>query len=183
MDLSYSQMSYSEEKRAKFPLFKSLSSDDAMMEEAFNIIDYSRKDAPDGHLSAAIITLSDELLRDLSNYAQKTGRKFEIIKSRGDAETVRRAISDGKFIISLADYVGGLEFDEVVLVGIDAGRVPPADPGMQAESRAYLDFAAHNRLYVAITRARYSVTILGTAERGPSSILNMAFASYALNNG
>jgi superfamily I DNA/RNA helicase len=151
-----------------------------MMEEAFRIAEDSRQETSNGQSSLAIITLSDELLHSLASFAEKTGRSFEVIKSRGDTEAVRRAVSDGKFVISLADYVGGLEFDEVVLVGIDAGRVPPSDPDMQAESKAYLDFAAHNRLYVAVTRARYSVTILGVTERGPSSTLSAAFASGAL---
>ncbi|MGA1802816.1 UvrD-helicase domain-containing protein [Rhizobium sp. HT1-10] len=181
MSLSYSQMGFSEEKRARSPTFRLLASDELMMEQAFTIIETSRRESGDSPLSAAIITLSDELFHGLAMFAEKTGRSFEVIKSRGDAETVRRAVIDGKFIISLADYVGGLEFDEVVLVGIDAGRVPPTGADMQAESRAYLDFAAHNRLYVAVTRARYCVTILGVTERGPSSTLSAAFAAGAIS--
>ena len=180
MSLSYSQMGFAEESRARFPEFRLLATDDLMLEEAFRIIEDSRQQSSSSQSSAAIITLSDELLHNLTAFAEKTGRSFEVIKSRGDAETVRRAVSSGKFIISLADYIGGLEFDDVVLVGIDAGRVPPSDIDMQAESKAYLDFAAHNRLYVAVTRARYSVVFLGVTERGPSPILTAAFASGAL---
>ncbi|NTC83379.1 UvrD-helicase domain-containing protein [Agrobacterium tumefaciens] len=180
MNLSYSQMSFAEEKRARFPEFRLFASDELMLEEAFKIVEASREDQSSSQATAAIITLSDELLHSLAGYAEKTGRRFEIIKSRGDAEAVRKAVSDSKFVISLADYVGGLEFDEVVLVGIDAGRVPPTDLSTQAQSKAYLNFAAHNRLYVAVTRARYAVTILGVSERGPSSTLNAAFASGAL---
>ncbi len=179
MSLSYSQMSFAEEKRSRFPEYRSVANDELMLEEAFNIVENTWS-GQNTQTTAAIITLSDELMHALIGHAQKTNRKFEIIKSRGDADVVRKAAVENKFVISLADYVGGLEFDEVVLVGIDAGRVPPTDLTTQTESKAYLDFAAHNRLYVAVTRARFAVTILGVTERGPSPTLKLAFSSDSL---
>lgn len=181
MKLSYSQMGFAEENRAKSPEFWLLATDELMIEEAFTRVERSRQEAGHNQVNAAIITLSDELLHELTIFANKTNRSYEVIKSRGDTEIVRQAISQGKFVISLADYVGGLEFDEIILVGIDAGRVPPTDLNMQTESRAYLDFAAHNRLYVAVTRARYRVTLLGVIARGPSTVLTTALASGALS--
>jgi hypothetical protein len=50
-----------------------------------------------------------------------------------------------------------------------------------SESLNFLNYAAHNRLYVAITRAKYQVEILGTDVRGPSRLLNPAFANNALS--
>ena len=73
--------------------------------------------------------------------------------------------------MSAPDYVGGLEFDGVVLVGVDEGRVPPSAAVATEESRHFLSFSWHNRLYVAITRAKYRLELLYLGERGPSAII------------
>jgi superfamily I DNA/RNA helicase len=180
MSLAYSQMGYDEEKKAKTPTFRSFDSDNAMVEAAFQTIEGSQKEYPNQSVKSAIIALSDEMLHNIIDIADKSNRGYEVIKSRGDYEVVSRALNAGKFVISLADYIGGLEFDEVVLLGVDAGRVPQDDGNIKAESKAYLDFAAHNRLYVAVTRARYRVTLMGLRERGPSPVLASAIEKQAL---
>ena len=139
-----------------------------------------QKEYPNQTVKSAIIALSDEMLHQVIDIADKSNRGYEVIKSRGDYEVVSRALNAGKFVVSLADYIGGLEFDEVVLVGVDAGRVPQDDGNIKAESKAYLDFAAHNRLYVAVTRARYRVSLMGLRERGPSPVLASAIEKQAL---
>ena len=78
------------------------------------------------------------------------------------------------------DYVGGLEFTGAILIGVDKGRVPPARGGGHNESQNYLSYASHNRLYVAITRAKYRVEILGVEVRGPSTLLQSALMAGAL---
>jgi superfamily I DNA/RNA helicase len=128
----------------------------------------------------AIVLFSDELFHAMVKLANEHNKPVELLKHRGDYEVVRRAQTNGRFVLSLADYVGGLEFDGVVLVGVDEGRVPPFAEAHHAQSRAYMSFASHNRLYVAITRARYQVTVLGVKERGSSKILKAAFAAGAI---
>lgn len=180
MSLSYSQMGFEEEKKARSPVFRTFENDGDMIEAAFQTVEKSRKEYPGQIFKSAIIALTDEMLHSVIRMAEETGRGYEIIKSRGDYEVVSRALNDGKLVLSLADYVGGLEFDEVVLVGIDAGRVPEDDGSVKAESKAYLDFAAHNRLYVAVTRARYRVCLMGLRERGPSRVLAAAIQKGAV---
>jgi hypothetical protein len=180
MSLAYSQMGYDEEKKAKTPTFRSFDSDSAMIEAAFQTIEASQKEYPNQTVKSAIIALTDEMLHQVIDIADRSNRGYEVIKSRGDYEVVSRALNAGKFVVSLADYIGGLEFDEVVLVGVDAGRVPQDDGNIKAESKAYLDFAAHNRLYVAVTRARYRVSLMGLRERGPSPVLASAIEKQAL---
>jgi superfamily I DNA/RNA helicase len=82
--------------------------------------------------------------------------------------------------LSTPDYVGGLEFSAVILVGVDKGRVPPREFMASPGSGAFLSYQAHSRLYVAITRARYRVEILGSAERGPSDLLKTALECGAI---
>jgi superfamily I DNA/RNA helicase len=84
---------------------------------------------------------------------------------------IRRAQQTKRFVLSTPDLVGGLEFSGVVLVGVDEGRVPPSRTTDSVESSNFLSYAAHNRLYVAITRAKYRVEVLVAGERGPSSLL------------
>ena len=83
----------------------------------------------------------------------------------------------------MVDYIGGLEFDGVVLVGVDEGRVPPSTVVTTQESRHFLSFSWHNRLYVAITRAKYRLEILFSEERGPSPIIANAIQAGLLECG
>lgn len=106
-------------------------------------------------------------------------RHVEILR-RGDLETVRRGEQQGAVIISHPDYVGGLEFKAVLIVGVDEGRVPPTEGAIKEESRHFLEFKACNRLYVAISRARLCVEMFFSAQRGPTSLLEHAKAIDAL---
>lgn len=177
---AHSNMSFEEEKKASPPFYNECSSDEAMIERAFEVADVMRQQMSTSRGEIAIIASTEELFSQLERYATDHGKPVEALKQRGDDELTKRAKSTSRFVLSLPDYVGGLEFDGVVLLGIDHGRVPPLQDSHRAESRAYMTFAAHNKLYVAISRARYRVAILGTKERGPSSILAAAFASGAL---
>lgn len=178
--LAHSNMTFEDEKKAREPTYSEFINDAEMVENAFIIADEMREQIGTSRGEVAIIAFTEELFREIEKLASHTGKPIEVIKQRGDDETAGRAKTTGRFVISMADYVGGLEFDGVVLVGVDQGRVPPVIHSHLAESRAYMTFASHNKLYVAISRARYRVAILGTKERGHSPILEPAFASNAL---
>ena len=70
---------------------------------------------------------------------------------------------------SLPEYINGLEFSCVILVGVDEGRVP--QNGIFDISTNFLRYSALNKLYLVCSRAKYSVTVLGTKIRGVSSCL------------
>lgn len=177
---AHSNMSFEEEKKASPPFYNECANDEAMIERAFEVADIMREQMSTSRGEIAIIASTEELFSQLERYASDHGKPVEALKQRGDDELTKRARSTGRFVLSLPDYVGGLEFDGVVLIGVDQGRVPPLQESHLAESRAYMTFAAHNKLYVAVSRARYRVAILGTKERGSSPILAAAFASEAL---
>lgn len=177
---AHSNMSFEEEKKAEPPIYIDCTSDEGMIEEAFAIADRMRTGMATSRGEVAIIAFTEELFAKLQHEAAAKGRPVEILKQRNDNEVARRAKSNGRFVISLPDYVGGLEFDGVVLVGVDEGRVPPMSTNQRSESKAYLTYSSHNRLYVAVSRARYQVAILGAKERGPSTLLKAAFASQAI---
>lgn len=178
---AHSNMSYEEEKKAKTPVYRDYATDEALIAGAFTVADDMRSSMATSRGEIAIIAFTEELFADLQREAATSGKPVEILKQRNDNELAKRAKTTGRFVLSLPDYVGGLEFDGVVLVGVDEGRVPPTLTSQRSESRAYMTFTAHNMLYVAISRARYRVAILGTQDRGPSSVLRAAFASRALS--
>ncbi|MFY4696471.1 3'-5' exonuclease [Burkholderia glumae] len=125
----------------------------------------------------AVIVFSNELFTEIERFARVANKPVEILKHRGDMEVVRRARSSGRFVISTPDFVGGLEFDAVVLVGVDKGRVPPRFSSHSADSENFVSYATHQRLYVAITRARYRVALLGVKARGISDVLGNAVSN------
>lgn len=177
---AHSNMSFAEEKKAETPSYRDYVTDEAMIEGAFTMADDMRSSMATSRGEIAIIAFTEELFAGLQHEAAARGRPVEILKQRNDDEIATRAKTTGRFVLSLPDYVGGLEFDGVILVGVDDGRVPPTLTSQRSESKAYMTYSAHNRLYVAISRARYRVAIMGTKERGASSLLQAAFASEAL---
>jgi hypothetical protein len=57
---------------------------------------------------------------------------------------------------------------------VDGGRVPPSTGNENVSSKSFLSYVSHNRLYVAISRARYRVELLGEKARGPSRLIASA---------
>ncbi|RKH34156.1 hypothetical protein D7Y13_05325 [Corallococcus praedator] len=170
-----------EESKAKTPDFFFYPTDDQMIVAALSKAEQLTEDLQCSRSKILLVAFSAELFHSLETKSETLNKPLEVLKRRGDAEVVSRAKKTGRFVLSMPDYVGGLEFDGVVLVGVDDGRVPPTGAAATSESRHFMNFIAHTRLYVAITRARYRVTILGNKERGESTLLTSAFANRFLS--
>lgn len=121
-----------------------------------------------------IIAMTEGLLPPMRHALQSEHiRTVELVR-RGDLETVQRGQKEGALFLAHPDYVGGLEFKAVLIVGVDEGRVPPAEGSVKEESRHFLEFKACNRLYVAVSRARLRVELFMSKERGRSKLLEHA---------
>ena len=169
-----------DERHCAFPQYIDCVNDEELIRAS-----YSRAEAMVAGLQCrrsriAIVVFDPTLLNDMKHHAASVNKPVEVIVERGDVDAVRRASRSGRFLLCAPDYVGGLEFSGVVLVGIDGGRVPPFEMATLSGSAAFLSYQAHSRLYVAITRARYRVEILGSSERGPSGLLGSAFERKAI---
>lgn len=175
-----STFSADEERKAKKPTYLLYASDDEMMEGAYARAEAMVREMECQRADIAIVAFGDDLFRAVQEFAERHNKPIEIIKSRGDSDAVSRARQSGRFLLSSPEFVGGLEFAGVVLVGVDSGRVPPNSSGA-GESQAFLNYSAHQRLYVAITRAKYRVEILGSKARGLSPALNSARAAELLD--
>jgi hypothetical protein len=169
-----STFTHEEESKSTIPVFRQLASDRQMISQALTSAARMARDLRCAKSDVVIIAFSPILFEELTAAAARMNKPVEPLKERGDLEVVKRAKETGRFVLSLADYVGGLEFQGAVLVGVDDGRVPPAGAATTRESRHFLTYAYHNRLYVAVTRARYRLEFLGTVDRGPSPILESA---------
>ena len=97
--------------------------------------------------------------------------------ARGDSHGLRR--DDAALTLATAHATKGLEFDHVVVLGMDAARFPSAravseaaDPGRAYEEERRL-------AYVAWTRARRSLTLLYDPV-APSPFLLEAFTAEEL---
>lgn len=181
LEMANSSLSFEEERLCASPVYRLYPDDDSMLKAAFARAENISKETSMRKGDVVIVAFSEELFKKLSEMSSIENKPVELLKERGNVDVVRQAKQSGRFVLSMPDYVGGLEFDAAILVGVDEGRVPPTSDGQAGESKAFLTFVAHNRMYVAITRARYRVEILGTQGRGISPVLASAVASQALS--
>lgn len=118
-----------------------------------------------------IVNTSHELESQLKKYANEHNKPCEVLVRRGDYETLSIAQRKNSYVMGYIDYIGGLEFDAVVIVGVDKGRVPKHD---DTESTIYQNYTWHNRMYVAITRAKYVLHLIGNKTRTVSTMFSRA---------
>lgn len=175
-----STFSADEERRAKKPEYIDYASDGEMYTAAFSRAEAMARELNCQKADIAIIAFGDECFERAQATAIESKKPVEIIKSRGDIKAVAKARQSGKLVLSSPEFVGGLEFYGVILVGVDLGRVPPTIMGVD-ESQAFLSYTAHQKLYVSITRAKYRVDILGNKARGISPSLYSARAAQLID--
>ena len=181
--LASSVFTAEEDRKAERPHLVECADDDDMVAESFRRADSMAEELNSTRCEVAVIMFSEELLARASGFAKAHNKPAEILKQRGDIETLRRAQQTKRFVLSVPDFIGGLEFSGVVLVGVDDGRVPPRRTTESVESSHFMSYVAHNRLYVAITRAKYRVDVLIAKERGLSSLLLSAVQRGLLVTG
>jgi hypothetical protein len=171
-----SAFTFDEEKRCATPCYWLLSTDEQMIEKAFSRASELANELGCPKADVVIVAFSDILFAEAEKLAKLNNKPIEVIKHRGDFDVVKRAKIGGRFVLTTADYVGGLEFAAAILIGVDRDRVPPRPSDSHTESLNFLNYASHQRLYVAITRARYRVEIMGLETRGESALLASALA-------
>ena len=152
-------------------------------ESIVKAVEWAERYCDEKHVSKSkviFIPTSENLIAEFEKNMQKNHKGYETLKSRSDVKTIKKAEAGGKFLIGGIDYVGGLEFDAVVMVGVDDGRVPPVSSN-EKEAFHFMNYAWHSRMYVAVTRARYAVKLYGDAARGISQMLYSAIYTEILD--
>lgn len=115
-----------------------------------------------------IVSTDEEVLSCLVRFAEAANKPYIVLKGRNDHANIKKAINDNRFIIASIDHIGGLEFDAVALAGVDGARVPPTT---KYSGSHIINFAWFNRLYVAVTRAKYAVAMIGESANEISPLL------------
>lgn len=163
-----------DERKARKPIYRFVQNESALLEAAFHRADEIHRELGCRRGDVLIVSTDEDLIVKLNDFAKASNKPSKLLLRRGDAQAVEAALASGQYVLGHADYVGGLEFEAVVIVGVDHGRVPPMN-GQESESgRHFLSYSAHNRLYVCVTRAKYRVEMLGEKARGASKIVTPA---------
>ena len=156
------------------PQYYLLNNNDSILDYSFKAAEKLKSTKNLKRHQIALIFFDRGLFDDAARYVSDNNKLASVLIERGDIEAIKSAEKSGCFIVGHADYVGGLEFEAVVLVGVDDGRVPSSASITSNASRVFQNYIAHNRLYVAVTRARQHVWIIGEEIRGPSMVLEAA---------
>lgn len=178
---SNSAFTHDEERKCARPVYWMCSIDEQMFKKAFSRADELVAEIGCAKADVVLIVFGDKLFEEVEKLARTMNKPVELIKHRGDFEVVQRARQSGRFILTTPDYVGGLEFSAAILIGVDKDRVPPRPSEGSPDSHNFLSYASHQRLYVAITRARFRVEVIGLETRGVSSLFGCAIANNLID--
>jgi superfamily I DNA/RNA helicase len=153
-----------DEKKCSVPTLHMYSDENAMVVDAINIAKKFKRELQCKYNEIAIITFAQGLQ--------------ELIRATKGVNFV--SVDDGKgtdaIILTTPYDINGLEFQGVILVGVDEGRVPQTE-GVADVASNYIRYVAFNQIYLAASRAKYQLAILGDKLHGVSSCFR-----YALDN-
>lgn len=162
------------------PKYFMLNKQEKLMEQAFKAAERLRTNYGFKRHQIALIFFDRVLFAEGVDFAVANNKTVSQLLKRGDIEAIKYAEKSSANVVALADYTGGLEFEAVILVGVDKGRVPNIASITSIASKMYQNYISHNRLYVAVTRARSAVWIIGEELRGSSEVLESALHNNKL---
>lgn len=122
----------------------------------------------------AIICFADGYFDSVRGDFEKEGKdlpRFDLLK-RGE----RLPVDAPVVVLTKPEYVGGQEFDAVILVGLEQGIVPPRIVGNSILSAA-VDQQLLRELYVAVSRARSKAVFVISKDATPTPILTRAITA------
>lgn len=181
LDYCSSSFTTEDEKKCRKPSYHMFMTDEEMIrvafEEAERYCDISKLRKSD-----ILFVVTDNVLLNngVIKYLKKCNKPFIELQTRNDYHNIKRAKEDNKYVVSGIDFVGGLEFYAVFIIGVDQGRVPPSvNDGSSAYT--FTSYAWHNRMYVAISRSQYYVALFGNSLKGKSSVLETAIENKIID--
>ena len=126
-----------------------------------------------------IVSCTDKVFSELKEFATTSIKEFICIEKRGDIAAVQNALEKDLFVMGGIDYIGGLEFSAVIIVGADLDKFPEKSRYYD-ESIHFINYSSFNKLYVAITRAKYQVAFISEKTQRISSLLEAAINAELL---
>lgn len=171
-DLTQNNFTEQEEKKSQIkPQMYMYGSDDAMIEALGGHLDELVKNLQCKRKDIAMISFENKYLNEAGRkkLEDAIGKKVVLIEREGRPE-------DGAYVLASPYEINGLEFQAVVLLGVDEGRVPQTH-GTNDISQHFVRYSAYNLLYLASSRAKYRLIILGSSLNGVSSCLEHSIKS------
>jgi len=133
-----------------------------MVDHAFKAASDSAQGLEGGGRQVAVICLNERLF-DIYRIAGRGKGLHVPVVSREEMTELRYA--KRKFVLSMPEYVAGLQFEEVHLLNVDEADFD-IQHGVQAQRRMI------SRLYLGASRARSRLFLYATDERrGPAKVL------------
>lgn len=167
-------MSRSELRRCRKPEIVYGATDERLLDEIVAACQHLRDH---NNQRIGIIVFDSELLKSLSEKIPQRIGAVHYVKERGE---LRAAVPmPGAYIMS-PEACGGLEFDSVILAGVDEGRTPPPMGNLGRQGYLAMEEEAFTELYTAITRAKYRLILACDSRRGLSSLVKPALAAGLL---
>ena len=156
----------SDEEKTDRPKLLMYDNDDCLIDNLSQVVNTYVRTLQCRLCDIAIITFDEKWLSEegVALLEQKTGRRFNVLDKAEKHDPT-------KITLSSPYSINGLEFQGVILICVDEWRVPQTF-GTSDISKHFITYSAYNMLYLAISRARYMVTIMGSKLNGISSCLD-----------
>lgn len=140
---------------------------------SFSFVDHIAQELDISKSDVLIVPCTDQVFKELKNFAESNDKEYISIERRGDNLAVEAAATNNLYVIGGMDYIGGLEFSVVVIVGADSDKFPEQST-YSGESLHFINYSSFNKLYVAITRAKYQIVFIAEKTQKISPLLETA---------
>jgi len=160
----------SEEQKSETPILHLYTSDETMVGSLKNHLEKLIKELQCKPCDIAIISFENSLLsqEEVDKLQKQTAKKFLLVTSNQSIQL--SAKKQDAFIFASPYAINGLEFQAVILLGVDDGRIPQT-VGVSDISKNFVWYSAYNLLYLASSRAKYRLVLLGNNLKGKSPCL------------
>jgi len=154
-----------DEKKCSIPQLYMYQNDEEMLKAVGNHVESIKRSLHCRYCDIAVIPFvpgmdTKEGIHQLSSACNKKIRLLDLNER-----------IDEKCVTVASPYaINGLEFQAVILLGVDEGRLPQTT-GTSDISQHFIRYSAYNLLYLSASRAKYSLLILGSNLNGQSSCL------------
>ena len=173
-DLTQSNFTESEEEKSSTPVLYMYNNDNDMLKSLATHIGNTMKALQCKPNDIAVISFDPKFLTDkgISKISKITKKEFELLDFNHTPNVQN-------YILASPYDINGLEFKAVILLGVDEGRVPQTT-GTSDISKHFIKYSAYNLLYLASSRAKYELKLLGNKLNGVSSCLEHSLKSGQL---
>jgi superfamily I DNA/RNA helicase len=125
-----------------------------------------------------VIIHADQYWESVASELRKADLPLQFLLTRGERLPTEKPL----VVLTKPAFVGGQEFDAVILVGLEQGLVPPRFPDNEALSAA-MEQQALREIYLSLTRARFQAIVAVTYGAAVSGIISDAARNGFIDSG